>query len=298
MTTFRTARPEDTPALRSLWHTVFPDADHVVPLYEQDRGRAARTFLACDGETPVAVVYWLPRPIRDLTGAARRVGCVSSVATLPRARGQGLVRHLLTLATTSMTAAGCAWSLLFTATPAVYPNWTVFDRVTVHGTFARPSPQPGWTTREASLSEWPVLAGLYTRHNAARPLTTSRTCDDWTTRVPVWYAEHQILLASHHDTPTAYAIIHWPTATVTEYAAPTDADAAALFTAVARAASDRQVTAGRLLAPPPSTIGELFTTWTTAHDHTGLARPLTAGATEVRSIVEAPTAVHWTADYF
>lgn len=299
MTTFRTARPQDGPALRALWQAVFPDAAHVVPLYERDPGRAGRTFLACEDETPVAVVYWLPRPVRGLAGEARRVGCVSSVATLPRARGQGLVRHLLGLAAASMTAAGCAWSLLFTGTPGVYPDWAVFDRVHVRGTFAAASPPaPGWTVTEVSLAEWPLLADLHTRHDADRPLTTVRAPDDWVARVPVWYGDQQILLASHRNTPMAYAVLDWRTATVTEFAAPTDDAAVALFAAVARLATQRQVTSGRLLAPPPATVGALFGEWATGHERTGMARPLRADPGEVRAIVEAPAAVHWTADYF
>ena len=291
MTSFRTARAADGPALRALWRRVFPDAPHVVPLYEQDPGRADRTFLACEGDAPVAVVYWVPRPVRGLAGTVHRVGCVSSVATLPRARGQGLVRHLLGMAVESMD---CAWSLLFTGTPRVYPDWTVFDRAHVRGTFAAARPvRDGWTVTEAGLDEWPVLADLHTRYNADRPLTTVRTPDDWAARVPVWYGGHQILLVSLDGTPMAYAVLDWPA--VVEFAAVSDAAAVALFEAVARHAAVRNVVSGRLLAPPIPAVTALFSEWVTGHEQTGMARAL---RTDPAGIVAAPAAVHWTADYF
>lgn len=296
MTSFRTADASDGPALRALWREVFPSATHVVPLYEQDPGRADRTFLACEGDTPVAVVYWLPRPVRGLAGTVHRVGCVSSVATLPRARGQGLVRHLLGLAAESMTEADCAWSLLFTGTPGVYPDWTVFDRVHVRGTFAAVvAPRPEWKVAEVSLAEWPLLADLHTRHNANRPLTTVRTPGDWAARVPVWYGDHQILLASHHDVPMAYAVVDWRTASVTEIAVTSDDAAVALFEAVARHAAERNLASGRLLAPPDPAVAALFDEWSIGHEQTGMARAL---RTDPVHIVAAPEAVHWTADYF
>lgn len=296
MTSFRTAGPSDGPALRALWREVFPAATHVVPLYEQDPGRADRTFLACEGDAPVAVVYWLPRPVRGLAGEVHRVGCVSSVATLPRARGQGLVRHLLGLAAASMTEAHCAWSLLFTGTPRVYPDWTVFDRVHVRGTFAAARPaRHDWTITEVDLAEWPLLADLHTRHNANRPLTTVRTPGDWSARVPVWYRDHQILLARHRDVPMAYAVVDWRTATVTEIAVTSDDAAVALFEAVARHAAERNAVSGRLQAPPIPAMAALFDEWSTGHEQTGMARAL---RTDPVRIVAAPEAVHWTADYF
>ena len=291
MTTFRTATAADGPALRALWRTVFPAAAHVIPLYEQDPGRADRTFLACQDDVPVAVVYWVPRPVRGLAGEVHRVGCVSSVATLPMARGQGLVRRLLAMAVESMD---CAWSLLFTGTPGVYPDWTVFDRVHVRGTFAAPRPaRNGWTVTEVGLAEWPLLAGLHTRHNANRPLTTVRTPEDWQARVPVWYGGHRILLARFHGTPMAYVVLDGPT--VVEFAAVSDDAAEALFEAVARDAAAGNVSSGRLLAPPIPAVSALFGEWSTGHEQTGMARAL---RTDPGPIVSAPAAVHWTADYF
>lgn len=300
MTEFRTG--DGGPALHALWRTVFPDAAHVVPLYTQDPGRADRTFLAYDGDGPVAVVYWLPRQVRGLDGEAHLVGCVSSVATVPRARGQGLVRQLLAMAVESMTAHECAWSLLFTGTPRVYSGWTVFDRPYVRGVFADVvPPRPGWSVTSVGVDAWPVLAELHAR--AHRPLSTVRTRADWTARVPVWYGrKHQIVLVREHGTPAAYAVTDWRTGDVVEFAVATAAAARPLFEAVTRSAREREVTAGRLLAPPDpavtAALPALFTTWSTGVARTGMVRGLHTGFERVMAVVEAPTAVHWTADYF
>lgn len=287
------------PALRALWRQVFPEAGHVEPLYSLDPGRAERTFMACDGDEPVAVVYWLPRQVRGVGGEVHRVGCVSSVATLPRARGQGLVRRLLATAVESMTAHGCAWSLLFTGTPRVYTGWTVFDRVHVRGSFAGAvPPRPGWSVTSVGLDEWPVLAELHAREH--RPLTTVRSSEDWVARVPVWYGRgHEILLVRERGVPVAYAVVDWSAGDVVEFAAVSSDAALGLFEAVARKAAERRVAEGRLLAPPdPEVLPALFGTWSTAVERTGMARPLHSGPDQVRAVVEAPAAVHWTADYF
>lgn len=301
MIEFRTG--DDGRELRALWRQVFPDATHVVPLYERDPGRADRTFVACDDRELLAVVYWLPRPVRGLAGEVHRVGCVSSVATRPEARGQGLVRRLLARAEESMTAAGCAWSLLFTGTPGVYTRagWTSFDRAHVSGSFAPARPaRPGWSVTAADLDDWPVLARLHERHNAHRPLTTVRTADDWAGRVPVWYRRTcQVLLLSDHGTPAAYAVTDWHRGEVVEFALADATAAAPLAEALARQAGERNVRAGRLLAPPdPAVCDALFDTWSPVRDHTGMARPLHLPHERVRAIVEAPAAVHWPADYF
>ena len=300
MIEFRTG--DGGPALHALWQRVFPEASHVVPLYAQDPGRAERTFLAYDEDGPVAVVYWLPRQVHGVGGEVHRVGCVSSVATLPRARGRGLVRHLLATAVESMTAHGCAWSLLFTGTPAVYTGWTVFDRVHVRGAFAGGAPpRPGWSVTEVGLDVWPVLAELHARER--RPLTTVRTPEDWAARVPVWYGQgHQVLLVRHRGGPAAYAVTDWRTGDVVEFAVAAPDAAQPLFEAVARQAALREVAAGRLLAPPDPVVAGalpgLFATWSTGAERTGMARPLHSGPERVRAVVEAPSAVHWTADYF
>ncbi|MGI5154834.1 GNAT family N-acetyltransferase [Microbispora sp. CA-102843] len=305
MTEFRTVRADETVSLYELWARAFT-ASHIVSLYEQDEGRLGRTFVAADGTGVLAVVYWLPREVRDARGGVQRVGCVSSVATRPDARGRGLVRRLLAMAAEAMTAAGCAWSLLFTGTPGVYAGsgWRVFDRPRVDGRFAAVATlDAGWTAEPAGLGDWPVLAALHDRHDDRRPLTTVRSARDWTGRVPVWYGPpHEILLVQEHGTPMAYAVVDWSVGDVAEVALAAGPAAAPLLRAVAAEARARGVRSGCLHAPldPPvrAALPLLFEEWERRDEQTGMARPLLLQEAEVRAVVEHPFAVHWTADYF
>ncbi|OPG02656.1 GNAT family N-acetyltransferase [Microbispora sp. GKU 823] len=317
MTEFRTVRADEVTSLYALWAGAFT-ASHIVPLYEQDEGRLGRTLVAADATGVLAVVYWLPRDVRDAHGGVRRVGCVSSVATRPDARGRGLVRRLLAMAADAMTAAGCAWSLLFTGTPGVYSGsgWRVFDRPRVDGRFAAAGTlaagwtlDAGWTAGPAGLGDWTVhddwtvLAALHDRHDDRRPLTTVRSARDWTGRVPVWYGPpHEILLVREHGTPMAYAVVDWSAGDVVEVALADGRAAAPLLRAVAAEARARGVRSGCLRAPldPPirSALPLLFEEWERRDEQTGMARPLLLKEAEVRAVVEHPLAVHWTADYF
>ncbi|MBE3015466.1 GNAT family N-acetyltransferase [Microbispora sp. NEAU-D428] len=301
---------DEVDSLYALWARAFT-APHIAPLYEQDEGRLGRTLVAADATGVLAVVYWLPREVRDARGGVRRVGCVSSVATRPDARGRGLVRRLLAMAADAMTAAGCAWSLLFTGTPGVYAGsgWRVFDRPRVDGRFAAAETldagtlDAGWTAGPAGLGDWPVLAVLHDRYDDRRPLTTVRSARDWTGRVPVWYGPpHEILLVHEHGTPMAYAVVDWSAGDVVEVALADGGAAAPLLRAVAAEARARGVRSGCLRAPldPPirSALTLLFEEWERRDEHTGMARPLLLEEAEVRAVVEHPLAVHWTADYF
>ncbi|GLX10805.1 GNAT family N-acetyltransferase [Microbispora sp. NBRC 16548] len=305
MTEFRTVRADEAASLYALWERAF-GASHVVPLYEQDEGRLDRTFVAVDATGVLAVVYWLPRQVRDARSGVQPVGCLSSVATRPDARGRGLVRRLLATAADAMTAAGCAWSLLFTGTPGVYAGsgWRVFDRPRVDGRFAAGAPaDAGWTAEPVGLGDWPVLAALHDRYDDRRPLTTVRSAGDWIGRVPVWYGPpHEILLVHERGTPMAYAVVDWSAGDVVEVALAGDGAAAPLLRAVAAEARARGVRSGRLRAPldPPvrAALPLLFEEWERRGERTGMARPLLLEEAEVRAVVEHPRAVHWTADYF
>ncbi|WP_329371136.1 GNAT family N-acetyltransferase [Streptomyces sp. NBC_00669] len=197
---YRTAAPADEPALHALWAAAFPDAATVVALWGRDPGRHSRTFVAeDDGGRLVSVLHYLPRPIRSATGRPQRVGCLGSVATHPDARGQGHVRHLLAAAVAAMTADGCAWSLLFTATPRVYEGagWRSFAAPGWSGPVTDRAPHPGAAAvRPSTRADLPALRALRDGFDAVRPLTTVRGADDWEHRVPVWYAAPaQILVA-------------------------------------------------------------------------------------------------------
>jgi predicted N-acetyltransferase YhbS len=117
----RTATPDDVPSLYALWDRAF-DAPLMVPVYETDDGRLGRTHVAVDPlhGGVVGSVYWTPRDLGGPDGDTLRAGGVANVATAPEARGQGLVRALLSRAVEQMERDGADVALLFTGTPDVY----------------------------------------------------------------------------------------------------------------------------------------------------------------------------------
>ncbi|GAA3108086.1 putative N-acetyltransferase YhbS [Kribbella aluminosa] len=290
-------------AVPMVWRAAFGDVPWQVPLYVQDAGRFERTFVAVSGRTVLATVYYLIRPIRGLDGAPVPVGCVANVASLPHARGRGLVRWLLAEAITDMERHDVAWSLLFTGTPGVYERsgWQTLTRHYRAGRIAQPGQtMTGVDVWDASLQEWPVLAQLYDTFNASRPLTTVRTASDWQRRVRIWYADSQILLAGPRDEPNGYVVLRWDAgeAEVQEIGVKSVAAAAALLDAVARRALARGVDQCRLRLPDDPLLTRptrdlLTTPLSDVTDATAMIRPVTRPADWF-----GPDAVHWPADYF
>lgn len=188
--TIRTATPADDPALAALWRRCF-DAPQIADLYALDPDRHRHTFVAqsAEGEGIDAVVVYVPRLIRDADGTPQRVGGIGSVATRPEARGQGLVRLLLEAAEHTMTAEGCAWSLLFTGTPGVYrgSGWQEFGSTYTEGTLAPSQAAGEFRIRPATVRDTAEVAALHRAYNADRPLSSVRAAEDWAVRVPAWY---------------------------------------------------------------------------------------------------------------
>ncbi|BBA96243.1 putative acetyltransferase [Actinacidiphila reveromycinica] len=315
---YRTATPADEAALHALWAAAFPEADAaaVVALWGRDPGRHGRTLVAEDGGGRlVSALHHLPRPIRSATGAPQRVGCVGSVATRPDARGRGHVRRLLAAAVAAMTADGCAWSLLFTATPRVYEGagWRSFAAPGWSGRPAGRTPHPGAAAvRPATAGDLPVLRALRTAYDAGRPLTTVRSADDWAHRVPVWYAPPtRILVATTGGAgspATGFVVLRRPAPgafEVVEIAlAPGHEEAAAgalLSAAAVRARAAGTATATVRLPADPAVVAalpHLLADPAPSPTHHGMARPLLAPPAEVHATVTAPTAFHWPADAF
>ncbi|MBB2914502.1 GNAT superfamily N-acetyltransferase [Streptosporangium becharense] len=300
MIRFRTATPADREALYRTWAECF-DAPHVVPLYESDPGRYGRTFVAAGDDGIHAVVYYVPRRIRNASGGTDLVGGVADVATRPDARGRGHVRRLLGMAVDDMAAAGCAWSLLFTGTPGVYAGsgWSVFELTHPAGVLARPgAADPLTRVRPATTAEWPLLAALYERHNANRPLTTVRGPDDWKVRVPVWYGPPvELTVAERGGEAVGYLAARWHPGSVEIL--ETAGEQAALFRTVTAEAARRGVTHGsaRLPADEPASaaLPLLLSRVEQVVDATGMVRPILG---DPAPVVGSPAAVHWPADYF
>ncbi|MGW8889601.1 GNAT family N-acetyltransferase [Streptomyces sp. NPDC055749] len=306
-TDVRTAVPADEPDLHALWRLCF-DAPQIPAVYALDPDRHRRTFVAeSDGRIDAVVVY-VPRLIRDAQGVPQLVGGIGSVATRPSARGRGLVRRLLTEAVRTMTADGCAWSLLFTGTPGVYRSsgWREFRSTYDEGALAQ-APAPGvFRVRAATAADTGAVAALHTAHNATRPLSSLRGPEDWAVRVPAWYGPLDRSLVA--ERPGSGEIAGWLVAQrvgecmeVREFAgAPECLDD--LFAAVA--AQGRESGAVRVRVRLPDmpdagpALGSLLLNARTHEEHVGMARPLMATPDAVLATVTAPGAVHWYGDCF
>lgn len=327
---YRTATPADEPGLHALWAAAFPDAAATVgALWAGDPGRHARTFVADDGGRVVSALHYRPRPIRSATGRPQRVGCLGGVATHPDARGRGHVRRLLGAAVAAMTADGCAWSLLFTATPGVYEGagWRSFRATGWSGPPAGPAAPRGGSAsvRPATGADLGALKALRDAYDEARPLTTVRSLDDWRRRIPHWYGPPgRILIAEQAERaehlsagpgaragrarPLGFVVVRHPGpghAEVAEIALARgheDAAAEALLAAAAEhARAAGAASAGVRLPAEPAVLRALprllaqATPETTAY---GMARPLLSPAAEVAATVGAPRAAHWYGDSF
>ncbi|MFI7449670.1 GNAT family N-acetyltransferase [Nonomuraea sp. NPDC049714] len=291
MITYRAAVPADEPEIHAIWSAAFA-TPRLVPLYETDDDRLGRTFVAVGAEGVESVVYWMPRRLRSAGGGSGLVGCVANVATSPAARGRGHIRRLLAMAVESMTASGCAWSLLFTGTPGVYESsgWKVFQRSHVRGRLSRPG-GPSPSVRRATLDEWPLLAELYDRHNASRPLSTARSAGDWRRRVPLFYDNAVDLLL---DEGSGYVATRWHEESVELLEAA--GHLPPLLSAVAAEAARRGITdASARLTPDDPALPYLLEEVRPVLDAAGMARPL---AVDPSVTVNAPNAVYWRADDF
>ncbi|MFE2934378.1 GNAT family N-acetyltransferase [Streptomyces sp. NPDC059278] len=307
----RTATPADDPALAALWRRCF-DAPQIADLHALDPDRHRHTFVAQsaegEGEEIDAVVVYVPRLIRDADGTPQRVGGIGSVATRPEARGQGLVRRLLEAAEHTMTAEGCAWSLLFTGTPGVYrgSGWQEFAGTYTEGTLA-PSPAAGgFRIRPATVRDAAEVAALHRAYNADRPLSSVRAAEDWAVRVPAWYGPLDRSLVAQD--PVSGALVGWLVARhegecleVREFAgAPGSLEG--LFAAAGERGRAAGLGRARVRLPDGPGVRAalpvlLEDTWRVT-ERVGMARPLHATEESVRATVTAPGAVHWYGDCF
>ncbi|MFF2896867.1 GNAT family N-acetyltransferase [Streptomyces sp. NPDC057966] len=307
----RTATPADDPALAALWRRCF-DAPQIADLHALDPDRHRHTFVAQsaegEGEEIDAVVVYVPRLIRDANGTPQRVGGIGSVATRPEARGQGLVRRLLEAAEHTMTAEGCAWSLLFTGTPGVYrgSGWQEFAGTYTEGTLA-PSPAAGGLRiRPATVRDAAEVAALHRAYNADRPLSSVRAAEDWAVRVPAWYGPLDRSLVAQD--PVSGALVGWLVARhegecleVREFAgAPGSLEG--LFAAAGERGRAAGLSRARVRLPDGPGVRAalpvlLEDTWRVT-ERVGMARPLHATEESVRATVTAPGAVHWYGDCF
>ncbi|MFJ1882421.1 GNAT family N-acetyltransferase [Streptomyces sp. NPDC088137] len=307
--TIRTATPADDPALAALWRRCF-DAPQIADLHALDPDRHRHTFVAqsAEGEGIDAVVVYVPRLIRDADGTPQRVGGIGSVATRPEARGQGLVRRLLEAAEHTMTAEGCAWSLLFTGTPGVYrgSGWQEFGSTYTEGTLAPSRAAGEFRIRPATVRDAADVAALHQAYNADRPLSSVRAAEDWAVRVPAWYGPAERSLVA--EDPASGALAGWLVAQhqgeyleVREFAGAAES-LGGLFAAAGERGRAAGLSRARVRLPDGPGVRAalpvlLADTWRVT-ERVGMARPLHATEESVRATVSAPGAVHWYGDCF
>lgn len=311
---FRTATLDDEASLKDLWHTAFGPAP-VLDLWRYAKGRQDRTYVAVEDGHILSAVHYQLRPIRSAHGTVEQVGCIGSVATLPRARGRGLVSRLLANAVQAMTADRCAWSLLFTGTPAVYrtAGWETFPTYAWHAELPQTVPAAGYpAVRSATPADLPRLMSLRTRFDHSRPLTTVRTEEDWRFRIPHWYDSSSFTLVTERTTddpaaPEGFLVARLVSgrAEITEIAlaGPSPAGVAhALLTGAATRARSEDVTEAVLRLPDTpavrGAIRRLFPLAVVIREHVGMARPILATRDTVRATVTATGAAHWLGDSF
>ncbi|MEU1471844.1 GNAT family N-acetyltransferase [Streptomyces sp. NPDC005761] len=305
----RTTTAADDPALAALWRRCFV-APHLSDLHALDPGRHRHTFVAenAEGDGIDAVVVYVPRLIRDAAGSPQRVGGIGSVATRPEARGRGLIRLLLAAAARTMTAEQCAWSLLFTGTPAVYrgSGWEEFASTYTEGTLA-PSAVPATSpVRVATPQDDAEVVALHDAYNRTRPLSSLRAPEDWTVRLPAWYgpAERPLVAVD----PASGALTGWIVAQhvedrveVREFAGAAES-LGALFAAVGSRGRAAGLTRARVRIPGgpgvTAALPALLADARQVTERVGMARPLHATDAAVRATVTAPGAVHWYGDCF
>lgn len=148
------------------------------------------TFVAAlpDGEVLATVHYWL-FDLRDVEGRPRRVGCVSNVVTVEKARKQGHARRLMEMALDRMPRDGCEWTLLFTSemgrTLYLQLGYRAYSLPYARGVLSGSSiPLTGsYTVTRSDLAPqpdyWQVIAPIYEAYNRDRPLTVARDAAYW-----------------------------------------------------------------------------------------------------------------------
>lgn len=306
--TLRTLAPADEAAVHALWAICF-DAPYLPALHALDPDRHRRTFVAARGDTVDAVVCYVPRQFRDADGRVERVGGIGNVAARPEARGQGLVRRLLTLAAEAVIAESCAWSLLFTATPGVYERsgWTGFRTSWAEGSLTTAG---RFRVRAATPADARRPAELHAGFNATRPLTAVRTANDWIPRVPAWYGPGAEWLIAEDNRGTAVGDTvtqHIGEAVEVRECAVTEGAPAALgelLAAVARRARAAGAAVGRAHLPEDPTVRAALPRLLAqdqARERTqtvGMARPLLAPPEAIRATLQATGATHWHGDSF
>jgi GNAT superfamily N-acetyltransferase len=279
------------------------------------RGTTGRKWAHCgvalddDGRIVSAVDLFM-RQVRDANGEPVKVAAVGSVATLERARKQGLSGKLLERALEVMAEEQCAWSHLFTGTHHHYRRYGWLDaplRTRTGRLRSLDSPQLDAKVlsddeKDESLN---VLKTWWEADNLSRPLTHVRTDLYWKEAIRPRLGQgsihqnRQVILACQSEEPCGYAVVEvegdW--AKVLE----TGGDHRTVLHGVARVLGEKEVVFDLPFDEPwNEAIASVAKDLVEQEEPWSMARGLPAGISDehVRSIFGAPGAHHWQLDNF
>ena len=230
-TTYRRMRNGDYDAALALWAETSETDPHTERReFCCDPRYLAHTHVAVDrsGTLLATAHYWTHR-VRDASGTARRVACLSHMATRPEARRQGQATRLLEHAIEGMRRESCAWSLLLPSEEGqpLYERhgWRPFrrqiHRAGILATGQQPVANEYVVEEQAPAREivvWAQLAEVYAAYSAHRPLHIVRSHRYWAEYLALklssdWYGASAalVLTARRRDDPTVvsgYAIAY------------------------------------------------------------------------------------------
>lgn len=117
---------ENAPKLQALWERVFGDKAEAIAMFLNGCKALADVYVYEQGGEIASALYVLPASM-VLAGAQTRAGYIYAAATLPRARGQGIMSRLLKEAAAGAAEDGLSF---LTLRPA---NSPLFDYYAKHG---------------------------------------------------------------------------------------------------------------------------------------------------------------------
>lgn len=127
--------PALVPSLKELWQSVFGDTLDYINCFFDFAFSPLRALCACEGDTPVSMLYWL-----DCYAYEKRLAYIYAVATKEEYRGKGYARALLAKAEEELLQGGYSGIILVPSTPELFEfyeglgfNGDIFmDKITVN----------------------------------------------------------------------------------------------------------------------------------------------------------------------
>nr|WP_297174087.1 GNAT family N-acetyltransferase [uncultured Agathobaculum sp.] len=158
----RFARREDTPRIRALWETCFPDEGGFNDYFFSHYFDPSVTLLSCENEVLCAMVQMLPCRLM-VDGGSRSITYIYGACTDPAHRRKGHMARLLEQSFSIDRAAGRAATTLIPAEPWLFDfyrpfGYRPFFRVEKREIVQR---EPGASPTRLTVADIPQLALVY-----------------------------------------------------------------------------------------------------------------------------------------